>query len=170
MTMLRWGAEIVGYELREDFANRAKANVRSFLGEAAMERYHVEFRDCYEGIDERGIDRVVLDLPEPWQVVPHAMEALRPGGILIAYTPRSSRCRSSAHARVEGVERDPKSGGAPPRLVRGRSSSSSRPPHGRPHRLPDHREVPRLTVRLMTGAPMRGRSRQTLRETAGVTR
>ena len=54
MTMLRWGAEIVGYELREDFANRAKANVRSFLGEGAMERYHVELRDCYEGIDERG--------------------------------------------------------------------------------------------------------------------
>ena len=78
MTMLRWGAEIVGYELREDFANRAKANVRSFLGEGAMERYHVELRDCYEGIDERGIDRVVLDLPEPWQVVPHAMEALAP--------------------------------------------------------------------------------------------
>ena len=52
-----------------------------------MERYRVELRDCYEGIDERGIDRVVLDLPEPWQVVPHAMEALRPGGILIAYTP-----------------------------------------------------------------------------------
>ena len=46
MTMLRWGAEIVGYELREDFANRAKANVRSFLGEGAMERYHVELRDC----------------------------------------------------------------------------------------------------------------------------
>ena len=87
MTMLRWGAEIVGYELREDFANRAKANVRSFLGEGAMERYHVELRDCYEGIDERELDRVVLDLPEPWQVVPHAMEALRPGGILIAYTP-----------------------------------------------------------------------------------
>lgn len=87
MTMLRWGAEIVGYELREDFANRAKANVRAFLGEDALERYHVELRDCYAGIDERDLDRVVLDLPEPWQVVPHAMEALRPGGILVAYLP-----------------------------------------------------------------------------------
>ena len=29
----------------------------------------------------------MLDLPEPWQVVPHAMEALRPGGILVAYCP-----------------------------------------------------------------------------------
>jgi len=87
MTMLRYGADIVGYELREDFANRAKANVRAFLGEEALDRYKVELRDCYDGIDERDVDKVVLDLPEPWQVVPHAMEALRPGGILIAYLP-----------------------------------------------------------------------------------
>lgn len=87
MTMLRWGADIVGYELREDFANRAVANVRSFLGEEVLSRYKVELRDCYEGIDERDVDRVVLDLPEPWRVVPHALEALRPGGILVAYCP-----------------------------------------------------------------------------------
>jgi tRNA (adenine57-N1/adenine58-N1)-methyltransferase catalytic subunit len=87
MTMLRWGADIVGYELREDFADRATTNVRSFLGEAALARYRVELRDCYLGIDERHLDRVVLDLPEPWRVVPHAMDALRPGGILVAYTP-----------------------------------------------------------------------------------
>ncbi|MGB8858808.1 MAG: tRNA (adenine-N1)-methyltransferase [Ilumatobacteraceae bacterium] len=87
MTMLRYGAEIVGYELREDFLNRARTNVRSFLGEEALGRYELHLRDCYEGIDERDLDRVVLDLPEPWQVVPHAVHALRPGGILIAYTP-----------------------------------------------------------------------------------
>ncbi len=87
MTMLRWGAEIVGYELREDFLNRAVTNVREFLGTAALERYHVELRDCYEGIDAERIDRVVLDLPEPWRVVPHAQQVMRKGGILVAYTP-----------------------------------------------------------------------------------
>lgn len=87
MTMLRWGADIVGYELREDFAARAISNVSSFLGADAMSRYRVELRDCYEGIDERDMDRVVLDLPEPWRVIPHAEVALRPGGILVAYTP-----------------------------------------------------------------------------------
>lgn len=87
MGMLRAGAEIVGYELREDFANRARSNVEQFLGAGVLDRYKVELRDCYEGIDETGIDRVVLDLPEPWQVVPHAAEAMRPGGILVAYTP-----------------------------------------------------------------------------------
>ena len=87
MTMLRYGAEIFGYELREDFLNRAVSNVRSFLGEAALERYHVELRDCYEGIDVEDLDRVVLDLPEPWRVIPHLPGKLRPGGIIVAYTP-----------------------------------------------------------------------------------
>jgi tRNA (adenine57-N1/adenine58-N1)-methyltransferase len=87
MTMLRAGAVVTGYELREDFANRAQANVSSFLGEEAMGRYDVHLRDCYEGIDGTGFDRVVLDLPEPWNVVKHAQGALAGGGILLAYTP-----------------------------------------------------------------------------------
>jgi tRNA (adenine57-N1/adenine58-N1)-methyltransferase len=29
----------------------------------------------------------VLDLPEPWNVVPHAEKVLRTGGLLVAYTP-----------------------------------------------------------------------------------
>jgi tRNA (adenine57-N1/adenine58-N1)-methyltransferase len=98
MTMLRWGAEVVGYELREDFANRARANVRSFLGEALTARYRVELRDCYEGIDEAAVDRVVLDLPEPWRVVPHAEQALRRGGILVAYTPSITQAAQTREA------------------------------------------------------------------------
>jgi tRNA (adenine57-N1/adenine58-N1)-methyltransferase len=87
MTMLRYGADITGYELREDFMNRAVSNVRSFLGEDALSRYKVQLRDAYEGIDETDFDRVVLDLPEPWNVIPHAEKALRLGGIMVAYTP-----------------------------------------------------------------------------------
>lgn len=87
MAMLRAGAHITGYELREDFANRAQSNVRAFLGEEALGRYDVSLRNCYDGIDGDDFDRVMLDLPEPWQVVPHATTALRRGGILVCYTP-----------------------------------------------------------------------------------
>jgi tRNA (adenine57-N1/adenine58-N1)-methyltransferase len=87
MTLLRAGAEIFGYEIREDFAERAQANVAGFLGAGALDRYHVEVRDIYEGIATVDLDRIVLDLPEPWQVVAHAEEALRPGGILVSYLP-----------------------------------------------------------------------------------
>ena len=87
MTMLRAGAVITGYELREDFAGRARNNVEAFLGPDVLDRYRVQVRDAYDGIDERDLDRVMLDLPEPWNVVPHAEGALRPGGILVSYTP-----------------------------------------------------------------------------------
>jgi tRNA (adenine57-N1/adenine58-N1)-methyltransferase catalytic subunit len=99
MTMLRWGATIVGYEVREDFANRARTNVREFLGEAALTDFRVELRDSYEGIDVGDMfDRVVLDLPEPWQVVPHAERALRAGGILVAYTPQITQAAQTREA------------------------------------------------------------------------
>lgn len=87
MTLLRAGADVVGYELRDDFAARARANVESFLGAEAVSRYRVEIRDCYDGIDETDLDRIILDLPEPWHVVKHAERALHPGGIVVAYTP-----------------------------------------------------------------------------------
>jgi tRNA (adenine57-N1/adenine58-N1)-methyltransferase len=85
MTLLRAGADVVGYELREDFAEKARANVASFLGDSCP--YRVEIRDVYEGIDETGLDRILLDLPEPWRVVKHALAALRPGGIFVSYLP-----------------------------------------------------------------------------------
>jgi tRNA (adenine57-N1/adenine58-N1)-methyltransferase len=85
MTVLRAGASVVGYELREDFAARARSNVEATLG--AGTPYRVEIRDVTEGIDESGLDRVLLDMPEPNKVVHAAAAALRPGGILLAYLP-----------------------------------------------------------------------------------
>jgi tRNA (adenine57-N1/adenine58-N1)-methyltransferase len=87
MALLRTGAEVTGYEVRPEFAERALANVAAFLGEEPLSRYHVEVRDVYEGTGERGLDRVLLDLPEPWRAVEHAAGALRPGGIIVSYLP-----------------------------------------------------------------------------------
>ena len=85
MALLRAGAHVVGYEVRPDFAAGARANVAAWSGATAS--YRVEVRDVYQGIDEVDLDRVVLDLPEPWRVLSHAEKALRPGGILLCYLP-----------------------------------------------------------------------------------
>lgn len=76
---------LTGYEIRDDFADRARRNIEGFLGpDLPLE---IEVRDVYEGIELDDLDRVMLDLPEPWRVVKHAEAALRPGGILVAYLP-----------------------------------------------------------------------------------
>jgi tRNA (adenine57-N1/adenine58-N1)-methyltransferase catalytic subunit len=76
---------VTGYELREDFARRAVRNVHGFLGDDVP--LTVEIRDVYAGIDLTDVDRILLDLPEPWRAVKHAAQALRPGGILLCYLP-----------------------------------------------------------------------------------
>ena len=76
---------VTGYELRDDFARRARSNIEGFLGPDVP--LDIEVRDAYEGIDETDLDRVLLDLPEPWRVVKHAEQALHTGGILLAYLP-----------------------------------------------------------------------------------
>jgi tRNA (adenine57-N1/adenine58-N1)-methyltransferase len=85
MALLRAGADVLGYEIRPDFANGARNNVTAWCGTDVP--YRVEERDIYDGIDEVDLDRIVLDLPEPYQVLAHAEKALRPGGILLAYLP-----------------------------------------------------------------------------------
>ena len=99
MAMLRAGAVITGYDIREEFAAKARKNVGSFLGEEALGRYHSEIRDTYEGIDATGLDRMVLDLPEPWVCVPMAAGGvLAAGAIFVAYTPQITQAIQTKHA------------------------------------------------------------------------
>jgi tRNA (adenine57-N1/adenine58-N1)-methyltransferase len=78
--------QVVGYEQRADFIELALGNVHTFGGEQAgnlLLREH----DIYSGIIDTDFDRVVLDLAEPWQVLPHLPGALRSGGWVAAYNP-----------------------------------------------------------------------------------
>jgi tRNA (adenine57-N1/adenine58-N1)-methyltransferase len=76
---------LFSYELREDFATQALKNIRRYLGEAPHLTLHIQ--DVAAGIVERELDRIVLDLPEPWRVVGPALEALRPGGLFLTFLP-----------------------------------------------------------------------------------
>ena len=76
---------VVSYETREEFARRAQRNIEARLGPAVP--LTVRPQDVYLGIAEQDVDRVVLDLPEPWRLVDSAATALRAGGIFCAYVP-----------------------------------------------------------------------------------
>jgi tRNA (adenine57-N1/adenine58-N1)-methyltransferase len=91
---------VVSYETREDFARTAMKNIERYLG--AVPNLILRKRDVYEGIEEPGsFDRVVLDLAEPWRVVPAAALALRSGGIYLSYVPTVPQVMQT----VEALER-----------------------------------------------------------------
>jgi tRNA (adenine57-N1/adenine58-N1)-methyltransferase catalytic subunit len=77
--------EVVSYETRSDFFEMAQSNVRQFFGDAP--NWTLKLADATAGIAERGVDRMLIDLAEPWSLLGEATAALRPGGVLIAYVP-----------------------------------------------------------------------------------
>ena len=77
--------QLISYEIRADFAELARKNVFRYLGQVS--NWTVKLADVASDLSETEIDRIVLDLPEPWQVVERAWNALKPGGYLLSYLP-----------------------------------------------------------------------------------
>jgi tRNA (adenine57-N1/adenine58-N1)-methyltransferase len=78
--------KVISYEQREEFARRALVNIHTRMGEVT--NLVVRLCPVEDGIgDEEPVDRVLLDLPEPWTLVDRVAAVLRPGGILLSYVP-----------------------------------------------------------------------------------
>ncbi len=76
---------VITYEIDEAVQPRALDNIRRFMPNPT--NLTVTTADIYQGIKERQVDRVVLDVPEPWQAVIGVAEALVMGGIMISFLP-----------------------------------------------------------------------------------
>jgi tRNA (adenine57-N1/adenine58-N1)-methyltransferase len=94
---------VVTYEAREDFSRTARMNIERYMG--GVPNLIALRNNAYEGIQllEDGVlfDRLVLDLPEPWQVVPHAAGALRSGGIYLSFVPTVPQVQQTVAALQE---------------------------------------------------------------------
>lgn len=81
---------VVSYEQRAEFLEAARRGIAETLG-GIPPNLTLKEGDVYLGVEERDFDRVLLDLPEPWQAVPQAKAVLRPGGIVFAHCPNVSQ-------------------------------------------------------------------------------
>ena len=77
--------EVISYEVREDHAEHAERNVATFFG-AVPDNWQLVIGDL-AGTDlpEASVDRVVLDMLAPWDVLDTVARVLIPGGVLIVY-------------------------------------------------------------------------------------
>lgn len=90
---------LTSYEIREDFASQSANFIKKFFGKTP-ENHTIEVRNIYEGIDDT-YDRILLDLPEPWLVVPHLDKGLKNGGIIVAYIPTVLQVKNYVEALKE---------------------------------------------------------------------
>lgn len=82
---------VTSYEIRADHHEYADRNVRTFFGEHP-ENWSLRLGDLAD--HEGEVDRVVLDMVAPWEVLPTVAANLVPGGVLVTYvatTPQLSK-------------------------------------------------------------------------------
>lgn len=80
------GGRVVSYDRRDDHAERARKLIRGFFG-AIPEHVDLRIGNVEDAIADVGPDRLVLDLPEPWDCVAAAAADLADGGVFCCYLP-----------------------------------------------------------------------------------
>jgi tRNA (adenine57-N1/adenine58-N1)-methyltransferase len=96
--VVRPAGKVYTYEIREKFADIARKNIeRAGLSDFI----EIKMKDITEGIDERDVDLVTLDLPDPWNAISHAYKALRHGGFVVSYSPYIEQVKKTADALEE---------------------------------------------------------------------
>ncbi|MEM3833200.1 MAG: tRNA (adenine-N1)-methyltransferase [Thermoprotei archaeon] len=86
--VVRPDGHVYSYEIREEFLREAEKNV-----EKAGLRDWVTFKlkDITKGIDEKDLDAVILDMPDPWLVVSNAKKSLKGSAPLISFLPTTNQ-------------------------------------------------------------------------------
>jgi tRNA (adenine57-N1/adenine58-N1)-methyltransferase len=79
------GGRVINYEIDEAVVPRALLNIKKIIPDHS--NLTVKVSDIYQGIEECGVDRVVLDVPEPWEAVATIGDALMMGGIMLSFLP-----------------------------------------------------------------------------------
>jgi tRNA (adenine57-N1/adenine58-N1)-methyltransferase len=77
--------KVITFEIRPELVGKARANIGNMLPNLSNLEIHI--KDVYHDIDQTNLDRIILDVPEPWHVVQKAAIALVPGGIFLSYLP-----------------------------------------------------------------------------------
>ncbi|MBI4212783.1 MAG: tRNA (adenine-N1)-methyltransferase [Chloroflexi bacterium] len=88
--------QLITCDIRSDMIERARKNVANLLGPTP--NWSLQLGDVYQETPGGPFDRMVLDLPEPGLVAPHAARVLVPGGILCSFVPNVPQVQMTVDA------------------------------------------------------------------------
>jgi tRNA (adenine57-N1/adenine58-N1)-methyltransferase len=94
------GGSVLSYEVRPEHAEHAARNVERFFG-APPPNWQLRVADLATHPAEQPVDRVVLDMVSPWDVLPTVSAALSTGGVLTVYVATTTQLSRMAEALRE---------------------------------------------------------------------
>lgn len=83
-SILKPTGHLYTYEARPEFAELARRN----LVKLGLERYvTIRQLDAKLGLKERNVQAVIIDVGDPWEIIPHAYKAILGGAPLVSFSP-----------------------------------------------------------------------------------
>jgi tRNA (adenine57-N1/adenine58-N1)-methyltransferase len=87
--------KVISYDIRPEFIDHAMKN----LEQAKLNQYIItKIKDVTKGIDEKDLDAIILDIPNPWAAIEHAWNSLKYGGYICTYSPLISQVEQTVSA------------------------------------------------------------------------
>ncbi|MEO9138542.1 MAG: tRNA (adenine-N1)-methyltransferase [Jatrophihabitans sp.] len=100
---------VLSYEVRDDHADVAVRNVTMFFGDEPS-NWTLRRKDVLEHPADEPVDRVILDMLSPQDVLPAVVPVLKPGGVLIGYIATTTQLSRLVEAlRADGGFTEPSS-------------------------------------------------------------
>jgi len=91
-TALAWAVgphgRVISYEIRPEMQELARKNLERV---GLLDRVTLKLKDIADGFDESGADALFLDLPNPYDYLPQARTALKPGGFIGSILPTTNQ-------------------------------------------------------------------------------
>lgn len=82
--------KVYSYEIREDFLKLTEENLNSLK----IKNVILKNKNIFEGIDERDVDAVILDMLNSYLAIGHAFNALKKNGFCIGYLPNIEQAKT----------------------------------------------------------------------------
>ncbi|MEM3522249.1 MAG: tRNA (adenine-N1)-methyltransferase [Candidatus Bathyarchaeia archaeon] len=84
---------VYSYEIREEFIKVAKKNLSNA---GLLDFVTIRHANAKEGFLEKDVDALVMDVAEPWEIIPHAYKALKGGYPLASFSPTINQVEKTA--------------------------------------------------------------------------
>ena len=91
---------VSSYEQRPEFAEVARRNVGRFFG-GEPPNWRLTVGELGQSLDDEDVDRVVLDMLAPWDVLDPVAKAMLPGAVLCAYVATTTQLSRVVEAMRE---------------------------------------------------------------------
>lgn len=99
--------QLISYELRDEFAENARKNVGQSTGTVPA-NWDLRIGDVKDAPSDLRVDRIILDMVDPWNCIPLAARSLEPGGIVCAYVATTTQLsRFVETLRADGTFTEP---------------------------------------------------------------